>query len=83
MEWFIVGVAAALLTTFGFVPQIMKMYRTRSARDVSLATFLQFSAGVFLWALYGIHLGDPILIAANIITFMTLAAGIVLYYKLK
>ncbi|MCX9011569.1 MAG: SemiSWEET family transporter [Candidatus Methanoperedens sp.] len=83
MEWFIIGIAAALLTTFGFVPQIIKMHRTKSSRDVSLATLVQFSAGVFLWALYGIHLGDPILIAANVISFITLAAAIVLYYYLK
>lgn len=83
MEWLIIGVAAALLTTFGFVPQIIKMHRTKSSRDVSLATLVQFSAGVLLWALYGIHIGDPIVIAANVISFITLAAAIVLYYNLK
>jgi MtN3 and saliva related transmembrane protein len=81
MEWYIIGISAALLTTFGFVPQIIKMIRTRSVKDVSLATLFQFSAGVILWTLYGIHLGDPIIIAANFITFMTLVAAIVLYRR--
>jgi len=80
MEWYLIGTAAALLTTFGFVPQIIKMYRTKSSRDVSLATLYQFSAGVVLWTFYGIHLGDNIIIAANAITFLTLVVAIVLYH---
>ncbi len=79
MEWYLIGTAAALLTTFGFVPQIIKMHRTKSSRDVSLATLCQFSAGVILWTLYGIHLGDVIIIAANAVTFITLIVAIVLY----
>jgi len=80
MEWYIIGISAALLTTFGFVPQIIKMVRTKSVKDISLTTLFQFSAGVTLWTLYGIHLGDPIIIAANLITFITLVAAIVLYH---
>jgi MtN3 and saliva related transmembrane protein len=73
------------VTTFGFVPQIIKMHRTRSSKDVSLATLCQFSAGVILWALYGIHIGDIIVIAANILSFLTLvvAIGFYNYYRLK
>ena len=80
MEWYLIGTAAALLTTFGFVPQILKMQRTKSAKDVSLATLYQFCAGVVLWTLYGIHLDDIIIIAANAISFMTLVVAIILYY---
>ncbi len=81
MEWYLIGIAAALLTTFGFVPQIIKMHRTKSAKDVSLVTLFQFSAGVILWTLYGIHLGDSIIIAANVITFITLIVAIIFYYR--
>jgi len=81
MEWYLIGTAAALLTTFGFVPQIIKMYRTKCARDVSLATFYQYSFGVILWTLYGIHLGDVIIITANTVSFITLVVAIVLYYR--
>ncbi len=80
MDWYLIGTAAALLTTFGFVPQIIKMRRTKSSRDVSLATMYQFSAGVILWTLYGIHLGDVIIIAANITSFATLVVAIAMYY---
>jgi len=78
--WYLIGIAAALLTTFGFVPQIIKMHKTRSTKDLSLVTLYQFSAGVLLWTLYGIHLGDAIIITANIISFLILAVAISLYY---
>lgn len=80
MEWYLIGIVAALLTTFGFVPQIIKMRRTKSAEDVSLTTLLQFSAGAILWTLYGIHLEDTIIIAANSITFVTVVFAIAMYY---
>ncbi len=80
MDWFIIGVIAALLTTFGFVPQILKMHRMKSVKDVSLVTLFQFSAGVALWTLYGIYRSDIIIIAANAVSFMTLVVAIALYY---
>ncbi len=80
MYWYLIGITAALLTTFGFVPQILKMRRTGSSKDVSVTTLFQFSAGVILWTFYGLHLGDIIIVAANAISFMTLAVSIVLYY---
>lgn len=79
MHWYLVGTMAALLTTFGFVPQIIKMLRTKSVSDISLPTFIQFSLGVSLWALYGFHLGDVIIISANSIALLTLIAAIGLY----
>lgn len=80
-SWFFVGVVAAALTTFGFVPQILKMYETKSAQDVSLITFVQFSAGVALWVFYGMSIGDPIVVVANIITFCTLIVAVLLYIR--
>jgi MtN3 and saliva related transmembrane protein len=83
--WYLLGTLAAVLTTFGFVPQIIKMHKTRSSKGVSLATLFQFSAGVILWTFYGFHIGDVIIIVANIICFLTLIAAIGLhhYYRLK
>lgn len=76
--WYVIGIAAALLTTFGFIPQIIKMHKTKSSKDVSLATLYQFSAGVVLWTLYGFHLKDSIIIVANFISFLTLLMAIFL-----
>jgi MtN3 and saliva related transmembrane protein len=81
MDWQIIGILAALLTTFGFVPQIIKMRNTKSVNDMSIVTLFQFSAGVLLWTLYGIYLGDLIIISANVITFITLVIAIIFYHQ--
>ncbi len=81
MVWFFVGSIAALFTSFGFVPQLFKMWRTRSVRDVSLLTFLQFSLGISLWVIYGLHLKDPIIVAANLVSLSLVLTGIGLYLR--
>ncbi len=79
MEWYLIGIGGALLTTFGFVPQIIKMHMTKSARDISPVTLLQYSAGTILWALYGYHLGDVIVVSANLISFIIMVVAIIQY----
>lgn len=76
----LVGIAAAALTTFAFLPQIIKVLRTRSAGDVSPVMLFQFSTGVALWAVYGVYLKDKIIIAANSITLVTLVVLLFLYF---
>lgn len=83
MENYIIGTAAAIFTTFGFVPQIVKMYRTKSAKDVSTITFVQFSIGVILWILYGVNIRDLIITVSNSITLVTLVVAIILCYYYK
>jgi len=83
MWWTILGISAASLTMFGFVPQIIKMWKTHSVKDVSGLTLFQFSAGTTLWMLYGIHLQDFVVIGANAITLATLLIALGLYRKLN
>ena len=83
MSWTIVGIAAASLTMFGFVPQIIKMWKTHSVKDVSGFTLVQFSAGSALWMLYGIHLQDFIVIGANAISLTTLFIALGFYLRLN
>lgn len=79
MFWSIIGSIAAFLTMFGFVPQIAKVLKTKSAHDISLMTLLQFLFGVLFWIAYGVHLRDPIIIIANSITLLTLLILLILY----
>ena len=81
--WTIVGLCAAVLTMFAFVPQIFKILRTRSSSDVSIGTLLQMTAGATMWLLYGVHLSDPIIIVANGMTDITLLAAIALYFRFR
>ena len=81
MFWEIVGLLAAFLTMFGFLPQVIKVYRTKSVRDLSLLAILQFTVGVFLWLVYGIHLKNFVIILANSVTFLILIVALVLFFK--
>jgi len=79
----LVGSAAALLTMFGFVPQILKIYRTESVKDVSFYMLFQFTIGIFLWFLYGISIRDRILIVSNAVSFLTLIVAMGLYVRYR
>jgi MtN3 and saliva related transmembrane protein len=81
--WAIIGVVAAAFTSFGFVPQVRKMWRRRSARDVSQVTFIQMMMGYSLWLTYGVIRRDVIIVAANCVALAVLAAGVLLYYRFK
>lgn len=70
------GFAAAFCTTVAFIPQLVRVVRRRSAKDVSLPTFLLFSVGVFMWLIYGIDIGSRPVIASNSVT-LVLALSIV------
>jgi MtN3 and saliva related transmembrane protein len=81
MIWSIIGSTAAVLTMFSFIPQIFKVLKTKSARDVSLTTIFQLSLGVLLWIIYGIYLKNAIIIIANGTTLITLIILLYLYFN--
>ncbi len=64
----LLGLIAGSLTTVSFVPQVVRIWRTRSTHDISLLMFSTFSAGVVCWLWYGISLGSWPIIVANIVT---------------
>ncbi len=56
---------AAFCTTAAFVPQLVRVWQRKSARDISLLMFLLFSFGVACWLAYGIGLKSIPMIVAN------------------
>ena len=52
----LIGFIAATLTTIAFLPQVIKVWKSRSAKDISLGMYFLFSTGVLLWLIYGILL---------------------------
>ena len=76
-----IGIAAAVLTTSAFAPQALKVWQTRSTRDVSLAMFLMMVTGNALWLVYGILINDLPLIVANAVTLAL--AGVILAAKIR
>lgn len=63
----ILGLAAAALTTFAFLPQALKTWRSKSVGDLSLATYGTFLVGIVLWLVYGLLIGDWPIIIANVV----------------
>ncbi len=77
----VLGLAAGLLTTIGFVPQLVKGYRTRRMDDVSLVMPMLLSAGMALWLGYGIMIDSLPIIFWNIIAIGLNLGMIVLKLK--
>ncbi len=77
----IIGLLAATLTTACWLPQALKTIRSKDTSGISLVTQVMFTLGVFLWLIYGLHLGNWPLIIANAITFVLVS--IILVLKLR
>ncbi len=79
VDW--TGFTAAFCTTAAFVPQLVRVLKLKTARDISLTLFSMFSFGVFLWLIYGIRVGSWPMIASNGVTLVLSVS--ILYLKLK
>lgn len=77
----ILGLIAACLTTFSFIPQAIKVIRTQSTDDLSPLMYATFVAGVLLWLIYGIVKQDLAITLANAVT--AVFASIIFYYVIK
>jgi len=77
----ILGIVAGFLTTLSYLPQVIKIWSTKSTKDISLGMFSILSLGIFFWLIYGLLIRDLPLILANSVTFaFTLA---ILFFKLR
>lgn len=76
-----IGYVAGLLTTLAFVPQAWKIWRTRSAKDVSMHAYLVLTLGLALWLTYGIVRQEAPIIVWNAVTLAL--AGAILAMKLR
>jgi MtN3 and saliva related transmembrane protein len=63
-----IGLIAAFSTTTAFVPQLLRVWRLKSARDISLQMFLLFSFGEVMWLVYGLLIRSTPVILANVVT---------------
>ena len=77
----VLGLSAGLFTVVAFFPQLLKVWRTKSTRDISLGMFSIFCAGVFLWFVYGLVIDDVPIIITNLLVFVQ--ALIIVMFKIK
>lgn len=66
----IIGLLAGLLTTGAATPQIIKSYKTKRAKDISLLYFLVLVIGLLVWFFYGIIIDSLSLIVWNLISLV-------------
>ncbi len=78
---FIIGNIAAILTSVSFLPQAIKILKTKDTKSISLPMYIMFVVGVLLWLIYGFLRNDVPLILANIVTLSL--AGLILWFKVK
>jgi MtN3 and saliva related transmembrane protein len=77
------GYIAGALTTISFVPQVIKAWKMKETRDLSLAMLVLFGLGILLWTCYGFWTESMPIIAANLITFVLILVlfGLKIRYK--
>lgn len=77
----LIGYLAASLTTFSFLPQAIKVIKTKETKGISLIMYVIFTMGVLMWTVYGILISNMPMLGANIVTL--LFASIILFFKVK
>ncbi len=80
MEWKIIGLIAAISTTSGFVPQLIKGIRTKKLEDISPVMYFIMIFGFSMWLSYGVHLKDMIMVGANTAALLFSVVILVLRY---
>ena len=76
----LVGAAGGIVSSVTFLPQVIKIWKTKSVKDLSMGTLLFLVLNVSLWLLYGILTNlYPIIITNGIVLSMVF---IMLYFKL-
>lgn len=77
----LIGLVAASLTTFAFLPQSLKAIRTKHTKDLSLPMLLMLETGIVIWIIYGFIISDIPLLAANFISFVFITTILILKIK--
>lgn len=77
----LIGLMAAFCTTAAYVPQVLRIWKTRSTADISLGMFALMNLGVALWIVYGVAIASMPVIVANGATLVL--AGVILGLKLR
>lgn len=77
----IIGIIAAVCTTAAFVPQAYKIWKEKSAKEVSLSMYLVMFTGLILWLCYGFLIDSLSIKLANTVTIMLVF--MIIYYKIR
>lgn len=76
-----IGHLAGFCTTISFLPQVIRVWKTRSVNDISLGMYALFVFGVFMWLVYALWTHAWPLVLPNLVTLIL--AGAVLGFKIR
>ena len=76
-----IGSIAAVLTTFAFLPQVIKVIKAKDTESIALGMYLMQVLGIALWLAHGLVIQDLPLILANSVSFIL--SGTILVYKIR
>lgn len=69
-----VGSLAGSLTTLSFLPQVIRVYKLKSAHDLSYGYLGMFATGVTAWFVYGVLIRSVPVITTNLVTLALVVA---------
>ncbi len=79
----LIGFIAAVCTTFAFLPQVIKVWKTKQTNDLSLRMYTVMFIGICLWFVYGLRINSLSIILANIVTGFLVFTILVYIFKNK
>lgn len=77
----ILGLAAGTITSITFIPQVIQVWKTKSAKDLSSGMLALLILGVCMWLTYGILLGDVAIMYTN--TMVLIMGLLLVYFKFR
>jgi MtN3 and saliva related transmembrane protein len=79
----ILGFIAAALGSISFLPQVIKIWRLRSVKELSMSMYILYTISVVLWLIYGIIIKSSPLIIAEMVTLILVSTILVMKYLWK
>ncbi len=77
----LLGLVAGVMTTVSFLPQLFKVWRSKSASDLSFVMLLILTMGIFLWLIYGLLIQDIAMILTHSVSLIL--SSLILMCKVK
>ena len=81
----VIGTVASVVSTVSFLPQVIKVFKTKRTKDLSFPSYFILGSGSVLWATYGFLLGDRPIVLTNTIIVLLVATILIakLHYDKK
>ena len=79
----LIGFIAAVCTTFAFLPQVIKVWKTKQTKGLSLRMYTIMFIGICLWFVYGLRINSLSIVLANIVTGILVFTILVYIFKGK